>query len=204
MALTECPECAKSVSDKAQSCPSCGVAIAMPQTNSGGGKREFSFTFPLERTQHLILLAGFAGLGLFSLSDVELLTNGLSFAALAVAVYFVGAFLRHLFQYSSLPSTEVADRMRETLDLIGFTVCFALVSTALLIFADEAISAHKATFANEANSVLFWSTATFGATVYFLTAASTLVEDSLTKRRTPSRDDTNENEATQQTEVTDG
>ena len=35
MTLVDCPECSQSISDAAQSCPSCGYPLNHPQGNSG-------------------------------------------------------------------------------------------------------------------------------------------------------------------------
>lgn len=37
MALINCPECSKQISDQAQSCVNCGVAIASARESSGSG-----------------------------------------------------------------------------------------------------------------------------------------------------------------------
>lgn len=38
MALIDCPECGEEISEKAESCPHCGVPITLPQSSDGGGE----------------------------------------------------------------------------------------------------------------------------------------------------------------------
>lgn len=74
MALIQCPECGREISDKAPSCPYCGVPINVPPT-----EKKVKVTFSREKR-----LSGYAIYGIVKVdgADVGTASNGASFSAM--------------------------------------------------------------------------------------------------------------------------
>jgi chromate transport protein ChrA len=198
MALIQCTECGRDVSDRAESCPNCGMSInsAPPSKHESSSNSNPAHSFLLAgRKEHLLGIAGFAGIGLITLADEDLLTGAMALVGIAIAVYLLVVIIRQLFALKKAPPHETHERMFELVEVVIYSVLLSMVAGFWSGFTSTIASVGNDVEAGHAAiALLFGSTTAIGigtSTVAGLACLLRAITSHDAKSRSPERQTSN-------------